>query len=72
MRYNYRSKDAGDLPFTVNVFNSKKQSKTIVTLELEANTSCNLSFKQLEMITLAIYMGDKPSNVEIVKISPNH
>ena len=24
VRYNYRSKDESDLPFTVNVFNSKK------------------------------------------------
>jgi len=44
VRYNYRSKDSGDLPFTINVFNSKKQSKTIVTLEVEANMNCNLSF----------------------------
>lgn len=32
------------MPFTLNVFNSKKQNKTVVTLELEANQSCSLNF----------------------------
>lgn len=45
VRYNYRSKDEADLPFTMNVFNSKKQNKNVITLEIELNSSCNLSFK---------------------------
>lgn len=58
VRYNYRSKeDAGDLPFTVNVFNSKKQNKNVITLELEANQNCNLGFKKLERVSLALKLG---------------
>jgi len=37
IRYNYRSKDESDLPFTLNVFNSKKGNKSVITLEIEAN-----------------------------------
>lgn len=44
VRYNYRSKDEADLPFTVNVFNSKKQNKVVITLEIEMNQNCNLNF----------------------------
>lgn len=65
VRYNYRSKDEADMPFTLNVFNSKKQSKTVVTLELEANSSCNLSFKRLERVTVALNLGDRPVDIEI-------
>lgn len=37
LRYRYTSKDDQDLPFTINVFNSKKQGKNVVTLEIEYN-----------------------------------
>jgi hypothetical protein len=57
VRYNYRSKEEGDLPFTLNVFNSKKQGKTVVTLEIEANQSCNLNFSKLERVTVAVNLG---------------
>ena len=65
VRYNYRSKEEGDMPFTLNVFNSKKQSKTVVTLEIEANVSCNLNFKRLERVTVALSLGDRPVDIEI-------
>lgn len=67
VRYNYRSKEESDLPFTLNVFNSKKQNKTVVTLELEANQSCNLSFQRLERVTVAINLGEKPVDIEVQK-----
>jgi hypothetical protein len=57
VRYNYRSKEEGDLPFTLNVFNSKKQGKTVVTLEIEANQNCNLNFSKLERVTVAVNLG---------------
>lgn len=65
VRYNYRSKEEADMPFTLNVFNSKKQNKTVVTLEIEANQSCNLSFKRLERITVALNLGDRPVDIEV-------
>eukprot|EP00347_Sterkiella_histriomuscorum_P011230 403373247 len=72
VRYNYRSKDEADLPFTVNVFNSKKQNKSVITLEIELNQSCNLSFKSLERVTLALNMGgDKAVDIEVVKKGKN-
>ena len=37
LRYRYTSKGEEDLPFTINVFNSKKQGKNVVTLEVEYN-----------------------------------
>ena len=55
------------MPFTLNVFNSKKQNKTVVTLELEANTNCNLTFKRLERVTVALNLGDRAVDIEIQK-----
>lgn len=55
------------MPFTLNVFNSKKQNKTVITLELEANQNCNLSFKKLERVTVALNLGDKAVDIEIQK-----
>lgn len=72
IRYNYRSKDEADMPFIVNVFNSKKQGKTLITLEIEFNQACNLPFKQIEMLTIAVNMGDKPVDIELVKRDPKH
>ena len=60
------------MPFTVNVFNSKKQNKTVITLEVEVNQSCNLSFKSLQMVHILVNMGDKPVDIEIVKRVPTH
>ena len=37
LRYRYTSKAEEDLPFTINVFNSKKAGKNVVTLEIEYN-----------------------------------
>ncbi len=55
------------MPFTLNVFNSKKQSKSVVTLEIEANPNCNLNFQRLESITVALNLGDRPVDIEIQK-----
>ena len=57
VRYRYTSKDDSDLPFTVNVFNSKKQNKTVVTLEVEPKDDCNLGFKTLSHVTIAMGLG---------------
>jgi hypothetical protein len=66
VRYNYRSKeDTGDLPFTINVFNSKKQNKNVITLEIEANQNCNLGFKRLERVTVALNLGQGGVDIEI-------
>lgn len=70
MRYNYRSKDEADLPFTVNVFNSKKQNKNVITLEIEMNSNCQLSFKQLERVSVHLNLGDRPVDIEILKKGP--
>jgi coatomer subunit delta len=68
VRYNYRSKeDTGDLPFTVNVFNSKKQNKNVVTLEIEANQNCNIGFKRLERVTIAVNLGESSVDIEVQK-----
>ena len=67
VKYTYRSKEEADLPFTLNVFNSKKQSKNIITLELEANTSCNLNFKGFERITVAMNLGDGAVDIDVLK-----
>jgi len=67
--YTYRSKDEQDLPFTLNVFNSKKQNKSVITLEIEANQSCNLGFKKLERVTVALNLGPKPVDIEVQKAS---
>ena len=37
LRYRYTSKTEEDLPFTINVFNSKKQGKNVITMEIEYN-----------------------------------
>jgi len=37
LRYRYTSKSEDDLPFTINIFNSKKQGKNVITLEIEYN-----------------------------------
>jgi hypothetical protein len=37
LRYRYTSKSETDLPFTINVFNSKKQGKNVITMEVEYN-----------------------------------
>jgi len=59
LRYRYTSKGEEDLPFTINVFNSKKQGKTVVTMEIEYNqNSENLGFKQLDNVTIGVSMGD--------------
>lgn len=65
VRYNYRSKEESDLPFTLNVFNSKKQSKNVITLEIEANQNCTLGFKKFERITVALNLGSRPVDIEI-------
>ena len=67
VRYNYRSKDEADLPFTLNVFNSKKGAKNVITLELEANQNCNLSFKRIERVTVALNLGSQPVDIEVQK-----
>ena len=71
VRYNYRSKDEADLPFSVNAFNSKKQGKSVITLEIELNQNCNLKFKQLERVTLALNMGDRAVDISVQKTSQN-
>ena len=65
VRYNYRSKDEADLPFTLNVFNSKKGAKNVITLELEANQNCNLSFKKIERVTVGLNLGSSPVDIEV-------
>ena len=37
IRYRYASKDEGDIPFSINVFNAKKAGKNLITLEIEMN-----------------------------------
>jgi hypothetical protein len=49
------------------VFNSKKQNKNVITLELEANTNCSLGFKNIERVTIALNLGDKAVDIEVVK-----
>lgn len=37
IHYRYTSKSEEDLPFTISVFNSKKQGKNVITMEIEYN-----------------------------------
>jgi len=71
VRYTYRSKDEADLPFTINVFNSKKGNKNVITLELEANANCNLGFKHIENVIVGLNLGDKPVDIELIKKGNN-
>ena len=57
IRYRYMSKDAKDLPFTINIFTSKKNNKNVITFEVEYNKECNLNFKKFERITIAMNTG---------------
>ena len=66
MRYRYTSKNESDLPFTLNVFNSKKQNKNVITLELEANENCSLNFKNLERVSVGLNLGG-PVDINILK-----
>lgn len=70
VRYRYTSKDEGDLPFTVNVFNAKKQNKNLITLEIEVNQDCKLGFKSLERITVVMNLG-AGVDIELVKKGNN-
>ena len=72
LRYRYTSKTEEDLPFTINVFNSKKAGKNVVTLELEFNQNQNnLKFQALENVTISLSMGDAGTEVDIELIKTN-
>ena len=72
IRYRYTSKSEDDLPFTINVFNSKKQGKNVVTMEIEFNTNQeNLSFKILENVTIGLNLGDDAVDIELLKQNVN-
>ena len=72
LRYRYTSKTEEDLPFTINVFNSKKQGKNVITMEIEFNQNQeNLKFKSLENVTIGLNMGDSLSDVELMKQDVN-
>lgn len=72
LRYRYTSKSEDDLPFSINVFNSKKQGKNVITMEIEYNQNQeNLKFKILENVTIAINMGDALADCELVKQDVN-
>ena len=62
LRYRYTSKSETDLPFTINVFNSKKQGKNVITMEVEYNKNQeNLRYKKLDRVTIGLNMGDAGS-----------
>lgn len=50
----------------MNVFNAKKGSKNLITLEVEANQNCKLGFQRLERVTIAMNLGGA-SDIEVVK-----
>ena len=54
------------MPFTINVFNAKKQNKNLITLEIEANQDCKLGFKSFERVTIAMNLGGAV-DIELVK-----
>lgn len=72
LRYRYTSKTEEDLPFTINVFNSKKQGKNVITMEIEYNQNQeNLKFKSLENVTIGLNMGDGQADIELLKQGVN-
>lgn len=72
LRYRYTSKTEEDLPFTINVFNSKKQGKNVITMEIEYNQNQeNLKFKSLDNVTIGLNMGDSLADVELMKQDVN-
>lgn len=72
LRYRYTSKTEEDLPFTINVFNSKKQGKNVITMEIEFNQNQeNLKFKSLDNVTIGLNMGESLSDVELMKQDVN-
>lgn len=72
VKYRYTSKEEKDLPFTVNVFNSKKGNKNVITIEVEANGECNLGYQKLERLTVCMNMGASVVDIEIQKKAPSH
>jgi hypothetical protein len=66
VRYRYTSKDESDIPFSVNVFNARKQNKNLITLEVEANQNCKLGFTKLERVSIVMNLGG-PVDIELVK-----
>lgn len=63
LRFTYKSAKEEDLPFTINVFNSKNQGKTNVTLELELTEECSLCFSKLESIQVYINVDSRDYQV---------
>lgn len=49
------------------MFNSKKQNKNVITIELEANKDSNLGFKTLERVTIAMNLGSGAVDIDILK-----
>ena len=39
----------------------------MITLELEANQNCNLSFKKIERVTVGLNLGSSPVDIEVQK-----
>ena len=71
LHYRYTSKSEEDLPFTVSVFNSKKAGKNVITMEVEFNQAQdNLSFKELENITIGVNMSE--DDVEVTTSDANY
>lgn len=71
LHYRYTSKSEEDLPFTVSVFNSKKAGKNVITMEVEFNQAQdNLSFKELENITIGVNMSE--DDVEVTNGDANY
>ncbi len=66
IRYRYSSKDEADLPFQLNVFNTKKGGKNLITLKIETNQNPNIEFKQLERVSVIVNLGG-PVDIEVVK-----
>lgn len=66
LRYRYTSKEEDDLPFTINVFNSRKQGKNLITIEVEYNQNqSNLKFSKLGEVKIYLSMGDGSQEVDL-------
>jgi hypothetical protein len=54
---------------TVGVFNSKKGNKNVITLEIEFNETCNLTFSKIERVGVCMGLGNIQSlnDIEVIK-----
>jgi hypothetical protein len=72
IRYKYSSKEESDVPFMVNIFNSQKGAKKVISVQVEHNSDNGLDFKKgFESIVIAFNLQEQ-IDLEPVKKDHGH